>query len=213
MKAFLLDAVTTQIVSSVYSQTEILSKQVYLVTRLDEDDKKRQQRQPQEVVRTEVGHLTALVFCRPTPANIDYLGRELSSPRFRHYHIYFSSVLSTGLLRLLAEHDRWERVASVQEYFADFVPINPDLWTLQSTAHSLVLTTAAGTSWAPKYAAQYERQLQGLQSMLLAMKRQPTCIRYAGHSACAEELAQDLHESILADDIFHFRGAGENKKQ
>ena len=40
MKVLLLDAATTQVVSSVYSQTEILNQQVYLVSRLDEIDKK-----------------------------------------------------------------------------------------------------------------------------------------------------------------------------
>jgi vacuolar protein sorting-associated protein 45 len=41
--------------------------------------------------------------------------------------------------------------------------------------------------------------------MLLALKRQPSAIRYAGHSPCAEELAKDLHDTIMGDDIFHFR--------
>ena len=207
MKAFLLDAVTKQIVSAVYSQTEILQKQVYLVTRIDETKQQSQSSSLQDQ-QQDVGHLTALCFCRPTPANIDHLGRELSlsPPRFKEYHVYFTGVLTTGLLRVLAEHDRYERIASVQEYYADFVPINNDLWTLQS-AQSLVLTTAAGTSWAPKYASHYERNLQGLQSMLLALKRQPSCIRYAGQSACAEELAKDLHDAIVADDIFHFHRA------
>mmetsp|Transcript_28898 Transcript_28898/g.67586 ORF Transcript_28898/g.67586 Transcript_28898/m.67586 type:complete len:618 (+) Transcript_28898:111-1964(+) len=217
MKAFLLDAATTQIVSAVYSQTEILSKQVYLVTRMDKsgDDGSNENAQQQQALssrdnnsnnnnKAEVGHLKAICFCRPTPANIDHLGRELQQGRFQEYHLFFSGILTSGLLRLLAESDVKERIQQVQEFYADFLPINEDLWTLQSR-HSLVMTTAAGTSWAPKYATQYERNLQGLQSMLLALKKQPSCIRYAGSSPCAEELAKDLHDAIQADDIFHFR--------
>ena len=48
MKVLLLDAATTQIVSSVYSQTEILSNEVYLVARLDDTKQQQQQQQQQK---------------------------------------------------------------------------------------------------------------------------------------------------------------------
>jgi vacuolar protein sorting-associated protein 45 len=213
MKAFLLDAATTQIVSAVYSQTEILNKQVYLVSRLD---KQQQQQQQQQKTSSAInnndgsnsnGHLKALCFCRPTSANIELLCRELERPRFCEYHLFFSGILTSGWLRLLAEADAVHpssRVVQVQELYADFLPLNSDFWSLQSR-NTLPMTVAAGTSWAPKYAMQYERNLQGLQSMLLALKRQPTMIRYAGSSPCAEELARDLHDAIQGDEIFHFR--------
>ena len=68
------------------------------------------------------------------------------------------------------------------------------------------MSVAAGTSWAPQYAHLYERNLRGLQGILLSLKRQPLAgIRYAGHSACAEELAKDIHDAISTDEIFHFR--------
>ena len=207
MKAFLLDAVTTQIVSAVYSQTELLQQQVYLVTRLDDLTSRQRQSQSQAADDEDVSHLTAICCCRPTPQNVQAIGDSVARCQFAAYSIYFTAPVPMGLLRVLAEHDGpYERIVSVQEYFCDFCPVNAHVWTLNSGPTSLVLTTAAGTSWAPKYAAQYERHLLGLQSMLLALRRQPVCIRYAGHSACAEELAQDLHEAIVADDIFHFRG-------
>jgi vacuolar protein sorting-associated protein 45 len=223
MKAFLLDAATTQIVSAVYSQTEILNKQVYLVSRLD---KKQQPNSSSSSSGSDNnnsnsnsnGHLKALCFCRPTSANIELLCRELERPRFCEYHLFFSGILTSGWLRLLAEADASSsssssssmqqalpRVVQVQELYADFLPLNSDFWSLQSR-NTLPMTVAAGTSWAPKYAMQYERNLQGLQSMLLALKRQPAMIRYAGSSPCAEELARDLHDAILNDEIFHFRG-------
>lgn len=194
MKVLLLDAVTTQIVAAVYSQTEILRQQVYLVSRLDD----------RTTDAKSNAHLKAVCFVRPIPASVDLLGQELGQARFAEYHVYFSGILPSGLLRKLAEADTNEKVRQVQEFYGDFLPINEDLLTLQCR-NTLAMSVAAGTSWAPKFAAQYERNLQGLQSMLLALKRQPSCIRYAGHSACAEELAKDLHDSIQADDIFHFR--------
>jgi vacuolar protein sorting-associated protein 45 len=206
MKVLLLDASTTQIVSAVYSQTEILNQQVYLVTRLDGSNRDMNgngvAHHHHESGRS---HLKAVCFLRPTAANVDALAAELKRPKYVEYHVFFSNALPTGLLRVLAEADQeHERVRQVKELYADFLPVNEDLWTLQCR-HTVAMTTAAGTSWAPKYAAQYERNLTGLQAMLLSVKKQPSCIRYAGHSPCAEEVAKDLHDAIQADDMFHFR--------
>ena len=203
MKVLLLDAATTQIVSSVYSQTEILGNEVYLVARLD-DNSSTSSTQSQS-------HLKAVCFIRPTETSVGMLVRELKTPRFAEYHFFFSGVLTQGLLRLLAESDGTERVKQVQEFYGDFVPINEDLLTLQCR-NTLSMSVAAGTSWAPQYAHLYERNLRGLQGMLLSLKRQPLAgIRYAGNSPCAEELARDIHDAIETDEIFHFRQKRRNK--
>lgn len=200
MKVLLLDATTTQTVSCVYSQTEILGKEVYLVARVD-DNKQQQQSHTAKFP----SHLKAVCFVRPTEAIIQLLGRELQSPRFTEYHIFFTGTLTSGLLRLLAESDIHERVQQVQEFYGDFVPINDDLLTMQCR-NTLAMTVAAGTSWAPQFSHLYERNLKGLQGILLALKRQPLAgIRYAGNSACAEELAKDLYDAISTDEIFVFR--------
>jgi vacuolar protein sorting-associated protein 45 len=198
MKVLLLDAITTQILSAVYSQTEILGQQVYLVTRLDDQGK------------TENGesssHLKAICFVRPTPANIDLLVRELLQPRFIEYHLFFTGIVSPKDVRRLAEADGEgsSRVKQVQEFYADYIPVTEDLWTLQCV-NTIAMTTVAGTSWAPKYAVEYERNVAGLASMLLSLKRTPALIRFAAKSPCAEELAHEMHELIQSDDIFQFR--------
>ena len=204
MKVLLLDASTTQIVSAVYSQTEILSNDVYLVSRLD-DTKQQQQQQQQQQSSGKSSHLKAVCFVRPTETSVGLLVRELKEPRFSEYHFFFSGILTQGLLRLLAESDTTERVKQVQEFYGDFVPINNDLLTFQCR-NTLSMSMAAGTSWAPQYAHLYERNLRGLQGILLSLKRQPLAgIRYAGQSACAEELAKDIFDAISTDEIFHFR--------
>lgn len=196
MKVLLLDAATTQIVSCVYSQTEILANEVYLVARLDDNKQHNLQSQ---------SHLKAVCLVRPTEASVGVLVKELQSPRFAAYHIFFTGILSSGLLRLLAENDVSERVQQVQEFYGDFVPINEDLLTMQCR-NTLAMSVAAGTSWAPQHAHLYERNVKGLQGILLALKRQPVAgIRFAKHSPCAEELARDIHDAIEADEIFHFR--------
>ncbi|MGK3745274.1 MAG: vacuolar protein sorting-associated protein 45 [Bacillariaceae sp.] len=208
MKVLLLDASTTQIVSAVYSQTEILSNDVYLVSRLDDTGAQQQQQQQQQQSdnnKNKSSHLKAVCFVRPTETSVGMLVRELKEPRFAEYHFFFSGILTQGLLRLLAESDSTERVKQVQEFYGDFVPINDDLLTLQCR-NTLSMSVAAGTSWAPQYSHLYERNLRGLQGMLLALKRQPLAgIRYAGQSACAEELAKDIFDAISTDEIFHFR--------
>lgn len=214
MKVLLLDDATTHIVSCVYSQTEILEKEVYLVSRLEDIERKsssqsnneqqNQHSQSQSQKQQPTSHLKAVCFLRPTDANMGLLVRELSKPRFAEYHIFFSGIVTGGQLRMLAENDTLEKVKRVQELYGDFIPINEDLLSLQSR-DTLAMTVSAGTSWAPKYAHLYDRNMQGLQGMLLALKRQPSAIRYAGHSPCAEEMAKDLHDTIFGDDIFHFR--------
>jgi len=206
MKVLLLDASTTQIVSAVYSQTEILSNDVYLVSRLDDTKQQLQQQQQQQQQSSgKSSHLKAVCFVRPTETSVGLLVRELKEPRFSEYHFFFSGILTQGLLRLLAESDTTERVKQVQEFYGDFVPINNDLLTFQCR-NTLSMSMAAGTSWAPQYAHLYERNLRGLQGILLSLKRQPLAgIRYAGQSACAEELAKDIFDAISTDEIFHFR--------
>jgi vacuolar protein sorting-associated protein 45 len=200
MKVLLLDGATTHIVSCVYSQTEILQNEVYLVSRLEDVQNKSNLQQHQQ----PTSHLKAVCFVRPTDANMGLLVRELAKPRFAEYHLFFSAIVTSGQIRMLAEQDLFEKVKRVQELYGDFIPINEDLLSLQSR-DTLAMTVAAGTSWAPKYAHLYDRNLQGLQGMLLSLKRQPSAIRYAGNSPCAEELAKDLHDTIVQDDVFHFR--------
>ena len=214
MKVLLLDAATTQIVSCVYSQTEILSNEVYLVARLDDQhhhaataaiaSSSSSPMTSSSSISKKQSHLKAVCFVRPTDISVGLLVRELAQPRFSEYHIFFSGMLTTGLLRLLAEQDLHEKVKQVQELYGDFVPINEDLLTMQCR-NTLAMSVAAGTSWAPQHSHLYERNVKGLQGILLGLKRQPNAIRYAGHSACAEELAKDIHDAIVADDIFHFR--------
>ncbi|KAL7506650.1 hypothetical protein ACHAXN_003907 [Cyclotella atomus] len=203
MKVLLLDATTTQIVSCVSSQSEILGRQIYLVSRLGDQGTKNGGHSLEFKEEAHTGHMKAVVFIRPTQSNIGLLIQELSQPRFSEYHIFFSGIVSPSLLNLLAESDEKERVKQVQEFYADFLPINEDLWSL-NCRNTLQMDTKQQNML-------YDRNLMGLQSMLLAMKRRPYAIRYQGSSRVAKKLAGDIHESISNDDIFHFRrGAGGN---
>lgn len=209
MKVLLLDAFTTQIVSCVTSQSEILSKDIFLVSRLDSNSQNPNlegigHHDLDLYEEKKTGHLKAVCFLRPTEINAGLLVKELTRPRFAEYHIYFSGVLTSGLLRLIAESDEHEIVKTVQEFYGDYLPINEDLITL-NCRNTIAMTVSAGTAWARDHAHLYERNRQGLEAILLSLKRQPTSIRYQASSALAQQMARDVYEKIVSDQIFHFR--------
>ncbi|EEF36232.1 vacuolar protein sorting-associated, putative [Ricinus communis] len=79
MKVLILDSQTVSIVSVVYSQSELLQKEVFLVELVDSISKSKE----------SMSHLKAVCFLRPTSENIQHLRRQLASPRFGEYHLYF----------------------------------------------------------------------------------------------------------------------------
>nr|KAF6414757.1 vacuolar protein sorting 45-like protein [Molossus molossus] len=103
MKVLLMDKETTSIVSMVYTQSEILQKEVYLFERIDSPNR--------EIMK----HLKAICFLRPTKENVDYLIQELRRPKYNIYFIYFSNVISKSDVKSLAEADEQEVVAEVQQ--------------------------------------------------------------------------------------------------
>lgn len=69
--------VQVSIVSVVYSQSELLQKEVFLVELVDSISKSRE----------SMSHLKAVYFLRPTSENIHHLRCHLDSPRFGEYHL------------------------------------------------------------------------------------------------------------------------------
>lgn len=65
------------IVSVVYSQSDLLQKEVFLVELVDSISKSRE----------PMSHLKAVYFLRPTSENIQQMRRQLASPRFGEYHL------------------------------------------------------------------------------------------------------------------------------
>lgn len=63
--------------SVVYSQSELLQKEVFLVELVDSISKSSE----------SMSHLKAVYFLRPTSENIQFLRRQLANPRFGEYHL------------------------------------------------------------------------------------------------------------------------------
>lgn len=69
-------------VSLVYSRTQILQQEVFLIGTLD------------DLPTEKLTHLRAVFFCRPTDRNLALIASELSDrPKFSAYNLYFSNKL------------------------------------------------------------------------------------------------------------------------
>uniref|UniRef100_A0A8C6VNN9 Vacuolar protein sorting-associated protein 45 n=1 Tax=Nothobranchius furzeri TaxID=105023 RepID=A0A8C6VNN9_NOTFU len=174
MKVLLMDKETTSIVSVVYTQSEILQKEVYLFERIDSQN------------RDSMKHLKAICFLRPTKENVEHLIQELRKPKYSVYFIYFSNVISKSEIKALAEADEQEVVAEVQEFYGDFIAVNPHLFSLNLQG------VARGRSWEP---TMLSRCTQGLTSVLLALKKCPM-IRYQLSSDMSKRLAETVKVSM-----------------
>lgn len=104
MKVLILDSQTVSAVSVVYSQSELLQKEVFLVELVDSIYKSKE----------SMSHLKAVYFLRPSSENIQHLRRQLANPRFGEYHLFFSNMLKDTQIHILADSDEQEVVQQVQ---------------------------------------------------------------------------------------------------
>ncbi|OWR55084.1 vacuolar protein sorting-associated protein 45 [Danaus plexippus plexippus] len=190
MKVILMDKETTSIVSMVFSQSEILQKEVYLFERIDSHSK-----------WDDLKHMKCIVFLRPTSENIALLSRELKSPKYGAYFIYFSNVVSKADIKTLAECDEQETVREVQEVFADYLAVDRHLFSFN------IVSCLHGRSWKQHH---LQRCSQGLLALLLSLKRRPI-IRYEASSEACARLAERVkelirREAVLMDNNIPFNG-------
>ncbi|NWR39930.1 VPS45 protein, partial [Tachuris rubrigastra] len=168
----------------VYTQSEILQREVYLFERLDSPN------------REPMKHLKAISPPRPTKENVELLVQELRRPKYSVYFIYFSNVISKSDVKALAEADEQEVVAEVQEFYGDYIAVNPHVFSLN------ILGCCRGRSWDP---AQLARTTQGLTALLLSLKKCPM-IRYQLSSEPAKRLAECVKQVITKEyELFDFR--------
>jgi len=185
MKVLIMDKDTTGIVSLVYSQSQILQKEVYLFERLDSEG------------RELMAHLKAIVFVRPTPENCQLLDQELRKPKYGEYHLFFSNIIKNNYLEELAEADEHEVVQQVQEFYADYYAINSDLFSAN-------IDTYLGLDSESKAKA-VERTADALVSVLLSLKKAPV-IRFAKNSDLANRIGQEVANRMQKEKgLFDFR--------
>ncbi|KXJ94575.1 glucose inhibited division protein A-domain-containing protein [Microdochium bolleyi] len=190
MKLLLLDKDTVPIVSASVTQSSLLSHEVYLTDRLDNPN------------REKMRHLRCLCFVRPSPDSIQLLIDELRDPKYGEYYLYFSNVVKKSSLERLAEADDHEVVKIVQEHFADFNVINPDLFSLNFTLPQQKVWSGSPDMWN---ADSLQRSTEGILAVLLALKKKPL-IRYEKNSLLAKKLATEIRYHMTQEEqLFDFR--------
>ncbi|CAL3965958.1 hypothetical protein PZA11_002769 [Diplocarpon coronariae] len=190
MKILLLDSETVSIVSTAITQSALLNHEVYLIDRLDNQN------------REKMRHLRCLCFVRPSADSIQALIDELREPKYGEYNIYFSNVVKKSSLERLAEADDHEVVKLVQEQFADYIVVNPDLFTLDMAFPRQRIWNSNPDMWNTDA---LQRATEGLIGVLLSLKKKPM-IRYEKSSLLAKKLATEVRYHVTQEDkLFDFR--------
>lgn len=187
MKVLILDAETIGIISMVFSQSDILQHEVFLVERIDADHFFSQEK---------MRHMNAVCLLRPTNKNFIKLSQELKSPKYNEYHIFFTNVVPHMRLEQLACCDEYEVVQQVQEFFADVYAVHHDVFSLNlpSTAR----LTEDHSKWTRYEESIFDRTVEGLLAACLTLRMLPV-IRYTGSSELTRQLAARLQIRITEE--------------
>lgn len=184
------DFIQLPIVSTAITQSALLNHEVYLIDRLDNQS------------REKMRHLRCLCFVRPSPDSIQFLIDELREPKYGEYNLYFSNIIKKSSLERLAEADDHEVVHVVQEHFADFLVINPDLCSLNVGFPKQRIWSHSPDLWNTDA---LQRTTEGVIALLLALKKNPL-IRYEKNSFLAKKLATEVRYQLTQEEqLFNFR--------
>lgn len=111
-------------------------------------------------------------------------------------------MIRKSTLERLAEADDHEVVRSVQEHFADYIVINPDLFALNLGFPKQRLWSNGPDSWNPD---SLQRATDGVVAALLSQKKKPL-IRYEKNSLMAKKLATEIRYQMTQEEqLFDFR--------
>jgi vacuolar protein sorting-associated protein 45 len=133
-------------------------------------------------------HLKCICFVRPTSETIQSLVNELREPKYGEYSIYFSNIVKKSSLERMAEADDHELVKSVQEFYADYLAITKDLFSL---SYGREIPSIFGTERDTWNADAFEKATEGLLAVLLSLKKRPL-IRYERNSAMSKKLGTEI---------------------
>lgn len=114
----------------------------------------------------------------------------------------FSNVVRKSSLERLAEADDNEVVKGVQEYFADYIVVNTDVFSLDLALPRQRLWSNSPDAWNPNA---LQRCTEGVLALLLSLKKKPL-IRYQKNSLMAKKLATEVRYQITQEEqLFDFR--------
>lgn len=202
----------------VYALSEIISQQVFLVDRIEDQHSKskhttktiltidgvlRDVCTAEHEEKEKMKHLKAVCFIRPTATSIESLKLHLRSPKYKEYHVFFTNIVSNSQLQSLAEADKYELVRQVQEYYGDFYAVDASVFHINN--YSTHLLHQSPSYWMSKENKLLHRETQGILSALLSLKRRPI-VRYQQSSALCKRLAMATLQGMKEEaSLFHFQ--------
>ncbi len=101
-------------------------------------------------------------------------------------------------VRLVDPQHVYRTLTDPQEYFADYAPLLPSLFSLNHTPNAQrPLYGSSPNSWHP---AALERSVQGITAVLLSLKKKPI-IRYEKMSGMAKKLAGEIQVLVTVSSV------------
>ncbi|KAI0465083.1 hypothetical protein LJB42_000301 [Komagataella kurtzmanii] len=171
IKVLLLDDITSSIISLVSTQSELLNHQVYLIDKLENEN------------RDTIKQLDCVCFLSVSETAINLLVEELGAPKYKSYKLYFNNVVPNSFLERLAERDDLEMVDKVMELFLDYDILNKNLFSFKQ----LNIFNSID-AWNQQ---QFLLTLASLKSLCFSLQTNPI-IRYESNSRMCSKLASDL---------------------
>ncbi|CCE65034.1 hypothetical protein TPHA_0J02140 [Tetrapisispora phaffii CBS 4417] len=188
LKALLLDKNTVPTISVCTTQSELLSKDIYLIESIENRN------------RNTMRYVKCIVYVKPTEETMQLLIDELMNPKYAEYYIYFNNFVSKSQLERLAQADNLEVVVKVEEIFQDYQIFNDDLFSLDTPSNKLYSNQTL--VWNE---AGLENITNSLISLLLSLKLKPEIV-FENNSKLAAKLAKEVSNEIdqNAKTLFDF---------
>lgn len=171
------------IISSVYSQSDLLPKEIYLFEKIDT-----------VLSKEPISFMKCVCLLRPTEENVNLLCNELRNPKFGQYYVCFTNTVGQDEIRRLAESDKNEVIKSIKEYYIDYCAINPHFFSL-----NIRTSCYLGSSNVWDHPA-FNRTVSGLLAFLRSVKKNPT-IRYQSSSEMCKRLAEGIKRALNDGDL------------
>jgi len=179
MKILIFDEETSEIISLVYTQTELLRHDVILVDSLTKLGKKK--------IDEALISIQSIFILRPDEDNIRKLCSELNTPHYGNYYLFFTNSIGSKNIQNLAYSDHSSKVVAVHEIFFDVYALNKRLFSLNIPSFYRNLS--------PTNDSRVQRVIDGLFSVICSLKVNVQ-IRYDSSSSICRRIAEVLTEHI-----------------
>lgn len=176
-KVLLLDSYTMPIVSMNYSQSQLLNEDIILIDLINNY-------QSLDLMK----NLNCIIYIKPTTQSIDLLCKEIASPHFHGYKVFFSNIVNKNQLEKIAQCDTFEVIHNIIEIFQDYLTIGNVMYQINDAVDVI-------------------DESKKLISLLLSLKKFPM-IKYTASINCKKLSSEILYQinSNLNNNLFDIFG-------